>query len=135
MVHEYSKLKPDKFTKHLQSVLTTYYEDIRAMPGASGCPKPKFLTRTLVIDDDTTTPEDGAGATQEVNAGAAADQPRNSRNLPPPPLGPPPASPPGAAARPLAVQAESLPRGPLALPQLRLKPKPNKLVCLNRSVT
>ena len=73
MVHEYSKLKPALFTKHLQSVLTTYYEDIRAMPGASGCPKPKFLTRTLVIDDDTTTPEDGAGATLEVNAGAAAE--------------------------------------------------------------
>ena len=73
MVHEYSKLKPALFTKHLQSVLTTYYEDIRAMPGASGCPKPKFLTRTLVIDDDATTPEDGAGATQELNAGAAAE--------------------------------------------------------------
>ena len=73
MEHEYSKLKPERFTKHLQSVLTTYYEDIRAMPGASGCPKPKFLTRTLVIDDDATTPEDGAGATQEVNAGAAAE--------------------------------------------------------------
>ena len=73
MVHEYSKLKPALFTKRLQSVLTTYYEDIKAMPGASGCPKPKFLTRTLVIDDDATTPEDGASATQEVNAGAAAE--------------------------------------------------------------
>ena len=73
MVHEYSKLKPALFTKHLQSVLTTYYEDIRAMPGASGCPKPKFLTRTLVIDDDATTPEDGAGATQEDGADATQE--------------------------------------------------------------
>ena len=68
MVHEYSKMKPEQFAKHLQSILTTYYVDMRAMPGASGCPKPKFLTRSLVIDDDaTTTVDGGSGSTQEVN--------------------------------------------------------------------
>ena len=43
------------------------------MPGASGCPKPKFLTCILVIDDDATTAEDGACSTQEVDAGTAAE--------------------------------------------------------------
>ncbi len=44
MVHEYAKMKPGKFTKRLHAILTTYYEDIRLMPGASCFPKPKFLT-------------------------------------------------------------------------------------------
>ncbi len=44
------------------------------MPGASGCPKPKFLTRNLklVIEDEDTTAEDIDGATAGLGGGGAA---------------------------------------------------------------
>ena len=64
-------MRPKWFTKHSQYVTTTYCEDMKSMPGASGRPKPKFLTRTLVIDDYSTTTENCACSTQEVDAGAA----------------------------------------------------------------
>jgi hypothetical protein len=54
-VHEYAKMKPVKFTKHLQAILTTYYEDIKLMPGAIGCHTPKFLTSTGNWRSRTTT--------------------------------------------------------------------------------
>ena len=38
MVDVYSKMKPDSFTLQLQTVLTAYYEDIKGVQGASGCP-------------------------------------------------------------------------------------------------
>ena len=128
MEHEYSKLKPERFTKHLQSVLTTYYEDIRAMPGASGCPKPKFLTRTLVIDDDATTPEDSAGATQEVTAGAAAEagaaEPAEGLDEPAPAAARSPAGKParggGKAPRPPSRKA---PKGAAAVSEAEDDPK------------
>ena len=90
------------------------------MPGASGCPEPKFLTCILVIDDDATTTEDGAGSTQEVNAvaaaeagtataagaaGAAAEEIEQSAAPARPPS---PASPPPGLARALAPAAGSL---------------------------
>ncbi len=75
MVHEYAKMKPGRFTKHLkhlQAILTTYSEDIKLMPGASCCPNPNFLTRKFVIEDDYMTPEDNCGGSmQEVVAAAA----------------------------------------------------------------
>ncbi len=72
MVHAYAKMKPWRFTKHFQAILTTYYKDIKSMPGASCCPKPKFLSRQLVVEDDDMTPEDnGSGSMQEVVAAAA----------------------------------------------------------------
>ena len=45
MVDVYSKLKPDSFTLQLQTVLTTYYEDIMpvGVQGASGCNKAKVV--------------------------------------------------------------------------------------------
>jgi hypothetical protein len=44
LVHKYSKVKSEKFTKHLQSVLTTFYvvnyEDIKLAPTVA--PSPSF---------------------------------------------------------------------------------------------
>ncbi len=72
MVHEYVKMKPGRFNKLLQAILTTYYKDIKSMPEASGFPKPKFLTRQFVIEDDDMTPKDNSGCSmQEVVASAA----------------------------------------------------------------
>ena len=67
-------MEPGRFTKHSQAILTTYCEDIKSMPGASGCPKPKFFTRKLAVEDDDMTPEDNcSSSTQEVVAAASAD--------------------------------------------------------------
>ncbi len=42
------------------------------MPGASSCPKPKFITRKLAVEDDNMTPEDNcSSSTQEVVATSA----------------------------------------------------------------
>ncbi len=74
-----------------------------SMPGASGFPKPRFLTRKLVIEDDDMTPEDNScGSLQEVVATAARTlwtaltrtapppRPLSQRRQPPlPPLLPP----------------------------------------------
>ncbi len=66
MVHEYAK--------HSQAILTTYYEDIKSMPRARCCPKPKVLMRQWVIEDDNMTPKDNSGClTLEVVAAASAD--------------------------------------------------------------
>ncbi len=74
IVHEYAKMKPWSFTKHLQAILTTFYEDIKSKPGASGCPKPKILTRKLAVEEVDMTPEDNCGGlTQEVVAATSAD--------------------------------------------------------------
>ena len=36
-------MKPDSFKSQLQAVLTAYYEDIKGVQGASGCPKTKIV--------------------------------------------------------------------------------------------
>ena len=100
------------------------------IPGASGCSKPKFLTRILVINDDATTTEDGAGSTQEVNAGAgaavgAAGAAAEEIDHAAAPARPPPLQP----ARCPAWQGRSRQR-----PEV-LSRMPIKLVCLNRSVS
>jgi hypothetical protein len=41
MVDVCTKRKPDSFKSQLQAVLTAYYEDIKGVRGASGCPRPK----------------------------------------------------------------------------------------------
>jgi hypothetical protein len=38
-------MKPDSFKSQLQAVLTAYYEEIKAVLGASGCPKTKIVKR------------------------------------------------------------------------------------------
>ena len=56
------KMKPDSFKLQLQAVLTTYYEDIKGIQGASGCHKTK-IDKSLFEDqkDVGTTPKDEAG--------------------------------------------------------------------------
>ena len=41
----YSKMKPDSFRSQFQAVLTTYYEDIKQVQGASGCTKDQSMKR------------------------------------------------------------------------------------------
>jgi hypothetical protein len=43
MVDAYTNMKPDSFKSQLQAALTTYYEDIKGVLGASGCPKTKIV--------------------------------------------------------------------------------------------
>ncbi len=43
MLDVYTKMTPDSFKMQLQAVLTAYYENIKGIQGASGCPMPKFL--------------------------------------------------------------------------------------------
>ena len=69
MVDVYSKLKPDSFTSQLQTVLTTYYEDIMGVQGASGCNKAKVVKRKFEDQDDTEVAQDADAAD------AAADTP------------------------------------------------------------
>ncbi len=62
MVDAYTKMKPDSFQSQLQTILTTYYEDIKGVQGASGC------SRTKVVKCRFEDQEDDAG-----NVGADAD--------------------------------------------------------------
>ena len=52
MLDDYSSMKPDAFMSQLQAVLTTYFEDIKWVHGASGCPKPKIVKRRFADPDD-----------------------------------------------------------------------------------
>jgi hypothetical protein len=45
MVDAYTKMKPNSFKSQLQATLTTYYEDIKGVLGARGCPKTKIVKR------------------------------------------------------------------------------------------
>jgi hypothetical protein len=45
MVNANTKMKSDSFKVQLQAVLTAYYEDIKGVQGASGCPKTKIVKR------------------------------------------------------------------------------------------
>ena len=45
MVDAHTKMKPDSFKSQLQATLTTYYEDIKGVLGARGCPKTKIVKR------------------------------------------------------------------------------------------
>ncbi len=67
-----STMKPKQFTKHLQANLTTYNEDIRSITGASGCPRLKFLTRKLMIEDKDTTLKDIGGGSASIDSTVAA---------------------------------------------------------------
>ncbi len=43
MVNAFTKMKPDSLKLQLQAVLTTYYEDIKRVQGASGCHKTRIV--------------------------------------------------------------------------------------------
>jgi hypothetical protein len=51
MLDVYTKRTPYSFKTQLQAVLTAYYEDIKGVQGASGCPKPKFVTVKCRFED------------------------------------------------------------------------------------
>ena len=70
MVEVYSKMKPDAFTLQLQTVLTSYYEDIKGCVSASGCTKSKVVKRKFEDQDDADTDAD-ADAVFAVAAAAA----------------------------------------------------------------
>ena len=61
MVDVYTKMKPDSFKLQLQAVLTAFYEDIKGVQGASGCPKIKVIKRRFA-DQDEAEDDDGAAA-------------------------------------------------------------------------
>ena len=71
MVDAYTKMKPDSFKSQLQAVLTTYYEDIKGILGASGCSKPKVVKRKFEDQADNAGNEDAAADHADV---AAASQ-------------------------------------------------------------
>ena len=74
MVDVYTKMKPDSFKLQLQAVLTAFYEDIKGVQGASGCPKIKVIKRRFA-DQDEAEDDDGAAAadsSKEPDAVAAA---------------------------------------------------------------
>ena len=68
MVDVYTKMKPDSFKSQLQAVLTTYYEDIKGILGASGCSKPKVVKRKFEDQADNAGNEDAAADQADVAA-------------------------------------------------------------------
>jgi hypothetical protein len=72
----YSKMKPDALRLQLQTVLITYYEDIKGVVSASGCTKPKVVKRKFVDQDaadaatDIAADADAAAANANANANA-----------------------------------------------------------------
>ena len=61
-----TKMKPDSFLSQFQAVLTTYYEDIKEVQGASGCTKAKSVKRRFQDVDE-------AGDAAAAAAAPAAD--------------------------------------------------------------
>jgi len=61
-------MKPDSFRSQFQAVLTTYYEDIKQVQGASGCTKAKSMKRRF---QDANEDGDDASATAAPAAAAA----------------------------------------------------------------
>jgi hypothetical protein len=103
MLGVYTKMKTDSFKSQLQAVLTAYYEDIKGIQGASGCPKSKNIKRRFEDQEDAgTTPEDEPGI---ADAGAAAAAPAAGAAEAAPPGEEPPAAP--APVRAPAEQAPS----------------------------
>ena len=68
MVDSYTKMKPDSFKSQLQAVLTTYYEDIKGILGASGCSKTKIVKRKFEDQADNAGNEDAAADHADVAA-------------------------------------------------------------------
>jgi hypothetical protein len=114
MLGAYYKMTSEKLKKQLQAVLTTYYEDIRSIQGARGCPKPKFVTRSFVgteEQDDTlnhnnspadaaATPTDTEDASGAAGGAAALGAGGSQEPEEPPPAPQPPAPAKAAPAKP-----------------------------------
>ena len=75
MVDAYTKMKPDSFKLQLQAVLTTYYQDIKGIQGASGCHKSKVVKRRFEDQEDDAGDEgaddDAAAAVARARAAPA----------------------------------------------------------------
>jgi hypothetical protein len=76
-------MAPDSFKTQLQAVLTSYYEDVKGIQGASGCPKPKFVKRRFEDPEDAESkPEDDATSPTLDLAAAPADRGSSPRGSP-----------------------------------------------------
>ncbi len=62
-------MKPNALRLQLQTVLITYYEDIKGVVSASGCTKPKVVKRKLVDQDAANA---ATAITADANAPRAA---------------------------------------------------------------
>ncbi len=82
MVDVHTKMKPGSFRSQLQAVLTAFYDDIKGVQGASGCPKTKIIKRRFEDREDAgTTPKDETSMSGTVTAPAAAAPPQAGRSL------------------------------------------------------
>ena len=84
MVDAYTKMKPDSFKSQLQAALTTYYEDIKGIHGASGCSKTKIVKRKFEDQVDNAGNEDAAADVAAASQHAAASPPQASAAPAPP---------------------------------------------------
>ena len=119
----YSKMKPDSFWSQFQAVLTTYYEDIKEVQGASGCTKAKSMKRRF--QDANEDGDDAAATAAPAAAAAPADAAAASA----------PAAEAGAGAGAEAAEAAATPdedpaltqeEAPPAAPARSPAPKPGK---------
>ena len=87
MVDAYTKMKPDSFKSQLKAALTTYYEDIKRIHGASGCSKTKIGKRKFEDQVDNAGNEDAAADHADVAAASqhnASSPPQASAAAEPP---------------------------------------------------
>ena len=74
-VDAYTKMKSDSFKSQLQAVLTTYYEDIKGIQGASSCHKSKVVKRRFEDQEDDAgdegADEDSTAIVDRASAAAA----------------------------------------------------------------
>ncbi len=56
----------------MQTALTAYYEDIKGVQGASGCPKPKVVKRKFEDQEDARLVQDSAPAADADASDASA---------------------------------------------------------------
>ncbi len=82
MVEVYSKINPDSFTSQLQTALTAYYEDIKGVQGASGCPKPKVVKHKFEDQEDAGLAQDAAPARAPAADADASDADATPVTLP-----------------------------------------------------
>ena len=108
MVEVYSQMKPDAFRSQLQTVLTTYYEDIKGIVSASGCTKSKVIKRKFE-DQDNIADAEAAPDPRTPPVGEAAPAPSGEE--------PPPASSPGGKSGGGKGRGQGVPERVLARPK------------------
>jgi hypothetical protein len=68
-------MKPDFFKMQLQTSLIIYYEGIKLVQGARGCPKTKIVKRKFEDQEDDGTTSDEVAGNEAAAAAAAASPP------------------------------------------------------------